>query len=271
MPPTRAPSTRSQKTASSTSAELLVPAMSPERYHVQREAALLIPDELVRHSPSRLHERLAWMNAFLDAARRATPDLYRVPMDPEPDLTELELLDLSERVDFLRQVDVELRSARKNPTPPEIAVRIGEARALQASVLDGLEFLFRKDVKVLRQLRELRHGEGLADLMEDASHLWSFWQTHKALCKKLIKGEGQKLVQLVELTNQLSQMSAQIPQARDLRVLRDRAFTWVMGPIERIREAASYLFSDQPERLAEFAPFSPVQRRTRKDGKKAQS
>lgn len=263
--PSKAPSTRSMKTAQAASAQAAYTPMPPERYHVQRDAVQMIPDELVRHTPSRLPERIVWMTRFLDAARRATPDLCRVPMDPDPDLSDAELSDLSERVDFLRQVDEELRSARKNPTPPEIAARIGEARELQAAVLDGLEFLFRKDAKVLRQLRELRHGDGLADLMEDASHLWSFWQTHKALCKRLIKGEGHKLVQLVELTNELSQLSSQIPQARDLRALRDRAYTWALVPIERIREAAAYLFSDQPDRLAEFALFSPIQRRTRKD------
>jgi hypothetical protein len=60
-----------------------------------------------------------------------------------------------------------------------------------------------------------------------------------------------------------------LPQARELRQLRDRAYSQVMYAIERIREAAAYFFYDQPERRAEFAPFSPLSRKGRKDSRKA--
>ena len=245
------------------------PILPEDRYLALRTEAESLADEDLRHSPSRLHERVAWAQGIRLAALRSSTELLRVPMDPDPDLTEAELGGLGERIDFLRQVDGELRTVRLNPHSPLLVSRMTEARALEAAVIHGLEHLFRKDPKVLRQIRDIRQGDGLADLMQDASHLWTLWQQHKPLCRKLCRGEGQKLVQLVELTNELSQLSSSLPQARELRVLRDRAFTLVMDCIDRIREAAAYFFFDQPERRAEFAPFSPVSRKQRSTSRKA--
>jgi len=245
------------------------PTLAEERYAALRAEAEKLADEDVRHSPSRLQERVKWAQSILIAALNSATDLLQVPMDPDPDLTEAELQGLGERLDFLRQVDGELRTVRQNPHSPLLVSRMVEARALEAAVIHGLDHLFRKDPKVLRQIRDIRQGDGLADLMQDASHLWTLWQQHKALCRKLCRGEGQKLVQLVELTNELSTLSSNLPQARELRLLRDRAFSLVMISIERIREAAAYFFFDQPERRAEFLPFSPVSRKGRKDSRKA--
>jgi hypothetical protein len=107
--------------------------------------------------------------------------------------------------------------------------------------------------------------------MQDASNLWALWQQHKTVCKKLCKGEAQKLALLVEASNQLSQLQASMPQARDLRQLRDRAYSLVMRGIERIREAAAYFYSDQPERLAAFAAFVTEGKRSRSHKSKATS
>jgi hypothetical protein len=249
--------------------KLEFPRLPEERYIALRAECEGLSDDDVRHSPSRLQERVAWATAILAAAQRASAELLRVPMDPEADLTDQELTGLAERIDFLRQLDGELRTVRQNPHSPQLLERMSEARQLEAAVVHGLEHLFRKDPKVLRQVRDIRQGDGLADLMQDASHLWALWQQHKALCKRLCRGESQKLIQLVEMTNELSQLQSTLPQARELRQQRDRAYTLVMITIERIREAATYYFFDQPERRAEFAPFSPLSRKGRKDSRKA--
>lgn len=245
--------------------------LSLEKYAMKRAEAEAIADEEVRHSPTRLGERILWARAILSAAQQGAADLLRVPMDPDPDLTEQELSELSDSIHFLEQMDDELHDKRVHPHTPELVALIAEARTLETAVIVGMSHLFRKEPKVLRQLRTIKQGDGLSDLMQDASNLWALWQQHKAVCKKLCKGEAQKLALLVEASNQLSQLQASMPQARDLRQLRDRAYSLVMRGIERIREAAAYFYSDQPERLAAFAAFAAEGKRSRSHKSKAAS
>jgi len=234
--------------------------LPPDRFAAFREAALALSEDQIRHPSRQIDQRIAWAEQILEAARRAGPDLLRVPMEPEPDISAAEIELLAEQLQFLRQVDGALRGARGNVLPPEAQERIAEARGHQHAVLVGVQFLFRRDAKVQRQIRDIRQGSSLADLMQDASRLWALWKQHSALCRKLIKGESARLTRLIEITNELSQITASLPQGRELRALRDRAYTLTCAPIERLREAASYLFWDQPERLAEFAPFRPPTR-----------
>ncbi|MBK8257727.1 MAG: ATPase [Polyangiaceae bacterium] len=211
--------------------------------------------------PGRSRDRVRWSHRIRIAAERDVDNLVKAPFYGEPPLTKEEVLAQRDRIEFFRLRESEHQTARFSQAAAgkEFSELAAEATVAKEGLLRAFDLRFRADPAGQKRLRQIREGEGDADLVQDVSDLLQLASQHATYLASCPRGEAQMVERLEQLSPKLSHLLGAKTlgeEARTARLARDRAFTLVANTERRIRAAAEYWFGGT-ERMKEYTAYTP--------------
>ncbi len=127
-----------------------------------------------------------------------------------------------------------------------------KAYELRDDLLDDYRYAFRKRPDLLGRVREIAHGSGDADMIQDLSDLSVLGKSNPGELT-IAKFKLAKLDLAAQLSNDMAELLAKANGATQenslAKEIRDKAFTHLKEAVDEVRDAGKYVFKNNPERF----------------------
>lgn len=131
-----------------------------------------------------------------------------------------------------------------------------EAMTLREDLTHGMLYAFDENELLLEAVRSIMQGNSYSDLVQDLSDLEGLGTKHKDLLDsagidfKLIDRAGELKIILGDL---LATTNVEKMEKSPEKVVRDRAFTYLMEAVEKVRKCGKSVFWKDPDHAAFYA------------------
>lgn len=244
------------------SADAVSPEAQFEAIQPQLDKLSVAPASVARVDPERIARAMLTSWSMFEAPKLALLD--NLPQfDPE----------LARQVPALATVLLYIRQQLRTAEVQETAIQVplailDEATSLKNRALQLLSYHLSDSLAVIAEINSIREGTGYVDLGQDLGRLAKLLKDHQAAVahdtKNFRAGDSARAVELAAIIFKSTNTDLVSPWERRSRaalVLLEKAYN-------ELRRAATFLYHDDPERLAAFAPFVSLGRKPASNGQK---
>lgn len=166
--------------------------------------------------------------------------------------------ELPDRAAACRKAQTEWTKELKTPKPARKnwAEQVPTGLDLRNCLIHDFRFAFRNRDDILAQVVGISQGNSIPDLIQDLNDLSVLGNAHPELLNS-IGFESEKLGTATSLAEQLSTLlgilNSETRKTNEIRIIRNKAFTYLKQAVGAVRECGQYVFWRNPERLIGYS------------------
>ena len=123
---------------------------------------------------------------------------------------------------------------------------------MRDDVASDLAYAFRKNEDLLKRVNTIKEGTGNADLVQDLNDLSVLGKDNPEPLK-LINFDFTKLDLAAQTSDEaagiLGRANGELLSSNEVKIVRDKAYTYLKETVDEIRDCGKYVFRKNPERL----------------------